>query len=69
MSEIKLKPCPFCGGEAILLTCSRLYILEQNKGRRAVFCVNDDCGAVMYGSTQREAIDAWNRRTNNEQAD
>lgn len=24
MSEVKLKPCPFCGGEAIMWSCDRL---------------------------------------------
>ena len=66
MENKELKPCPFCGAKAILLTQSRLYILEQNRGRRAVFCSNDDCGAVMYGRTDKEAIEWWNRRSNNE---
>lgn len=47
----ELKPCPFCGGEAIL--CGQNYYY--------VFC--KECDAETKGSVHRkEAIDGWNRR-------
>jgi Lar family restriction alleviation protein len=55
----KLKPCPFCGGEAELL--SMTYRGGKVFG---VFCkTQTDHGHFIdnYASKQ-EAIDAWNRR-------
>ena len=52
-----LKPCPFCGGEAELVT---------NMQFDAVWCEcqNDDCGAELIGQrTKIDAINNWNRRT------
>lgn len=64
MSETKLKPCPFCGGEAML-------------DREAIFC--DNCHVSMriddrlynkeaetYKEAREQAIEAWNRRTTTE---
>ena len=50
----KLKPCPFCGGEAVLL--------EIPYGRlQAVRC--NECGAVIRSAPSISfAIKAWNRR-------
>lgn len=56
--EIKLKPCPFCGGEA--------YVHRRlNKDRRFVICKDTSCvGHNLYiqFDTEIEAIMAWNRR-------
>ena len=56
MSEIKLKPCPFCGGKAkIIYYYPYLY---------AVQCVV--CGSgTLHFSSQDTAINVWNRRCNN----
>ena len=51
--HIKLKPCPFCGGEA------RLYF--GNIDCHGVCCRK--CSAKVYGyATQASAVRAWNRR-------
>ena len=59
MSE--LKPCPFCGSEAILRE-------KKGLGTWIVECLNGRCPAsYMIGwdyDTQIEAIEAWNRRVN-----
>lgn len=51
----KLKPCPFCGGEA------ELYGEEMDYGVR---CKDEDnCeGKVDHFATERLAVKAWNRR-------
>lgn len=50
----KLKPCPFCGGEA------KLYYTEFYE-EFAVQCTW--CKADRYGyPTEQEAINAWNTR-------
>ena len=66
----KLKPCPFCGGEAVVENDFSDYSF-------IVHCLN--CYARtgtfmmgMYGipddeiEAQKVAVDAWNRRTNDE---
>lgn len=51
---IELKPCPFCGGEASLITIS-----SDNR----YFAVCDDCDNRTNECFEvEEAIEAWNRR-------
>ena len=56
----ELKPCPFCGGEAIL---------EHMGWPHHVFC--PDCGAKVTSvkvaeDGEKEACDKWNRRVSDE---
>lgn len=57
---MKLKPCPFCGGEAEVV---------DNGWFVDVSCKKDDCRGyanhLVYNS-EKEAVEAWNRRTVNE---
>lgn len=54
MSEIKLLPCPFCGGEAEL----NLFL-----GNYLVTCTEcPGATAPIRGTTKEEAIEAWNTR-------
>lgn len=59
MSDIELKPCPFCGSEAV-----KTYNTQFGY---QVYCENTDCilnELVMRGKeTERESIEAWNNRT------
>ena len=49
----KLKPCPFCGGKAIIDGCDDTLW--------SVICKK--CAAsIDYNETKQEAIEAWNRR-------
>lgn len=49
----KLKPCPFCGGEAIIDGCDDTLW--------SVIC--EKCNAsINYNETKQDAIIAWNRR-------
>lgn len=61
MSEIKLKPCPFCGGKAAL------------KGDFFSLVKCEECGAETRKveiskkySSDEKAVEAWNRRTDND---
>ena len=57
MSDMKLRECPFCGGEAYLSDYST---------KPYAYC--NTCGASMPDrhQTEAEAIEAWNRRANDE---
>lgn len=51
--SVKLKPCPFCGGHAIIDGC--------DDGQWIVIC--KECAtSIGYNETKQEAIDAWNWR-------
>lgn len=50
----KLKPCPFCGGEAQIL------IIKEQKFH-SVRCIKCRTLTDIY-ETEEEAIEAWNRR-------
>jgi hypothetical protein len=58
MPDIKIKPCPFCGAEAVI---------NEFKKRIAVNCLGDDCFAQQKGpkELQDRIIEMWNRRTSN----
>ena len=61
MSEIKLKPCPFCGGEAKIK--DRIECLGHGDYERfyLVTCCNCYAQSRMCGEEQY-VIEAWNRR-------
>jgi len=64
MSEPKLKPCPFCGGEAVLKKVPNTLITPYY-----VRCDNKECAmwvATCNRGTAEEAIELWNRRANDE---
>lgn len=51
----KLKPCPFCGGEAETELCG--------KGIYSYWSVWCNCGVLLQDyKTEAEAIEAWNTR-------
>lgn len=65
----ELKPCPFCGGEAIIneIPPHTHYIatfMPDCKGECFVEC--SKCSCMIGEDTRDKAINAWNRRANNE---
>lgn len=62
MNQIKLKPCPFCGGKARLL--SEMRFDKQKKAWFAA-CGGLGCGVMpetIDADTPQEAAEIWNRR-------
>ena len=61
MDKIKLKPCPFCGGKALIKKTGGIYI---------VMCAaTNNCPVHPFigcYDNKAEAIDAWNRRAEHE---
>ena len=66
---MKLKPCPFCGGEAVLEDLGGPTVFGE--GRYFVKCTNPKCGEEQSGlwATKQTAIKRWNRRVNDERTD
>jgi Lar family restriction alleviation protein len=66
MTMAELKPCPFCGGGAVLR--------RGNKDKHGYFVVCHTCGAktaffsdkyTSHVENKTQAIEAWNRRADN----
>lgn len=51
----KLKPCPFCGGEA--------EYLNNNKFNMLCVVMCKRCGAIIAKVKKHTAIEAWNKRS------
>ena len=62
MADVKLKPCPFCGGEAIQIF--DVYDGTYVYGCCTIRCVGNAITNKMRLKTDKEAIEAWNRRVN-----
>ena len=58
----KLKPCPFCGNTARLISKTQMTYIPQFHGVRGVVC---GCGTVVYGRDEEDAAMRWNRRADN----
>ena len=57
----ELKPCPFCGGEAL--------VKRNFYGNYYIACNNENCLCVVFTivfTRKSEAVNAWNRRAVNE---
>ena len=68
MSEIKLLPCPFCGGEVRLMSviddgevCIN-YEDELDMNHSFIHCCNCDMDFIPHMETAREVLESWNTR-------
>lgn len=71
MSEIKLLPCPFCGGEARLMyydsegdgtpSCIN-YDEELEVSHAFVHCYNCDTDFFHHSDSAKKVLDMWNTR-------
>lgn len=71
MEILKLKPCPFCGGKASLISTAQRGSISGDMGTRStVICIDrrNECGAkIVKWALEQEwaeesAVKAWNRR-------
>ena len=59
MSEVELKPCPFCGEDG--------HLCKLNDNTYSVVCENNECflnyaSEILIVSSEKEAIKIWNER-------
>ena len=57
---IELKPCPFCGHDAVIRTEDEVFRINDLKAYRAE-CTRC-CGNSGWYSSEDEAANAWNMR-------
>lgn len=65
LKDAELKPCPFCGGQNIVILKESQSLDDLSFPLYALVCNwnNGGCGASSGNyPTVEEAIDAWNRR-------
>lgn len=70
MSEIKLKPCPFCGADAILYlipygSSQPLYSIECTVCSAKIGRSKETYQAskgLLHFTSEQEAVEAWNKR-------
>ena len=68
MIGVKFKPCPFCGGEAVRIGFLDHVDPRTGRGTRYIACRK--CCVVRFSNvTDREAVEAWNRRDGERHAD
>ena len=60
--KYNLKPCPFCGGQAIVQEMR--YSMLQSED--FVKCINCGAESSRYYDDIHSSIKAWNRRVNDE---
>ena len=59
MAMIELKPCPFCGGEAVMET---FRAVRERFARYRVKCVECWCETDWESTSADEVTEKWNRR-------
>ena len=53
----KLKPCPFCGGDAMIFSSGTFSPAYK------IFCLTPSCdGQYGWCVSKEEAVNGWNRR-------
>lgn len=57
----ELKPCPYCGGEAMIANNKKLIAPDDDDVTYWGKCKNGDCGHTLYPeSSYAKAVAAWN---------
>lgn len=65
MTTEKLKPCPFCGGKPLVMSCDGLSretnLMRRKMPRFLIRCQKCNVRTKAY-ATIKELFNAWNRR-------
>lgn len=68
MSE-SLKPCPFCGGEAVVHVNDGVRVVCRECGVMTEILVDGYSQGRPMGSAVERVVKLWNRRSNDESTD
>jgi hypothetical protein len=65
---MELKPCPFCGGDNLKISCDDLGqgIFRIRIKSWWIQCQGDHCYGLQQGSTEEKVIARWNARHDKE---
>ncbi len=66
MREIELKPCPFCGGKAVIHTGEGVCVICRECNSRTMSLVDGMSQGKPDGGAVYRVIELWNRRADNE---
>ena len=66
MSEIKLKPCPFCGGRAVIHVGDGVCVICRECNSRTMSLVDGMSQGKPDGGAIYKVAEKWNRRAENE---
>ena len=56
---LDLKPCPFCGGEAVM----QEHVFVGYRSTYGIVCLDCCCETRQFYDSATDAIKAWNRRS------
>lgn len=62
----ELKPCPFCGGEAVVYVEDGVRVICKKCGVSTKILVDTYIQGMPTGGAIKTVINAWNRRTTDE---
>ena len=66
MSKPELKPCPFCGGKAVVNVNDGVKVVCTECGARTLELVDGYSQGRPTGDAVWSTIEKWNRRADNE---
>ena len=66
MGEIRLNPCPFCGGEAVIHIGEGVCVMCRECGNRTISLVDGNTFGKPNGGALYRVVDKWNRRAGQE---
>ena len=64
MNEVELKPCPFCGGEAVIHVNDGVRVVCRECGVMTRSCIDSYSKGKPFGSAIKSVVNDWNRREN-----
>ena len=60
VKKMKLKPCPFCGGQ--IEKDDGIYPTTRDRKHWQAGCNKVGCEATVYGKSKKDVIERWNKR-------